>query len=98
MTDDTPTDAASRRHQMFPVLTDAEIARIRRFGTPRRYARGERLYAAGQPVPGMFVLTQGHVAISLRDGLGHVEPFMTYGPVHFLRETSQLSGRHAHVD
>jgi hypothetical protein len=26
---------------MFPLLTDAEIERIRRFGTPRRYAHGE---------------------------------------------------------
>ena len=25
MNDDTPTDVESRRHQMFPVLTDAEV-------------------------------------------------------------------------
>jgi thioredoxin reductase (NADPH) len=33
--DNLPSALASRRHQMFPQLTDAEIARISRFGTPR---------------------------------------------------------------
>ena len=35
--DALPKDVAARRHQMFPVLTDAEIARIARFGEPRHY-------------------------------------------------------------
>ena len=47
--DNVPKALANRQHQMFPQLTDAEIARISRFGTLRRYARGERLFAAGEP-------------------------------------------------
>jgi hypothetical protein len=50
LADDLPSALASRRHQMFPQLTDAEIARISRFGTLRRYARGERLFAAARRV------------------------------------------------
>jgi thioredoxin reductase (NADPH) len=95
---DHPSALASRRHQMFPVLTEAEIARIRRFGGVRRYERGARLFAAGQPSPGMFVVLKGVVAISQRDGLGHVVPIASQGPGHFLAEVSQLSGRHALVD
>src|SRR5271170_4208304 len=96
--DNVPSALASRRHQMFPQLTDAEIARISRFGTLRRYARGERLFAAGAPGPGMFVVLNGAVAISQRDGLGHVMPIVSQGPGQFIAEVSTLSGRHALVD
>lgn len=96
--DNLPGTLASRRHQMFPELTAAEIARIRRFGTLRQYARGERLFAAGEPGPGMFVVLKGAVLISQRDGLGHVAPIATQGPGQFLAEVGQLSGRHALVD
>lgn len=96
--DNLPGTLASRRHQMFPELTAAEIARIRRFGTLRQYARGERLFGAGEPGPGMFVVLKGAVLISQRDGLGHVAPIATQGPGQFLAEVGQLSGRHALVD
>lgn len=96
--DERRSPLASRQHQMFPVLTDAEIARIGRFGTPRRYARGERLFAAGEPGPGMFVVLKGTVVISQRDGLGHIVPLSSRGPGHFIAEVATLSGRHALVD
>ena len=67
-----PRSLAGRSEQMFPRLTDAEIARISRFGTKRHYARGARLFAAGEPAPGMFVILEGSVRMSQRDGLGHV--------------------------
>lgn len=34
-----PTTIATRQHQMFPTLSDAEIARVRPYGLLRRYAR-----------------------------------------------------------
>ncbi len=89
---------ASRHHQMFPQLTDAEIARIGRFGTSRRYGRGERLFAAGEPAPGMFVVLKGTVVISQRDGLGRAVPLGSRGPGQFIAEVATLSGRHALVD
>src|SRR6185295_10046775 len=87
-----PAALAGRREQMFPQLPDADIARIRRFGEVRRYTRGERLFAAGEPAAGMFVVLKGTVAVSLRDGLGRVVPIAKEGPGHFLAEVSQLSG------
>ena len=98
MSDAPPAGVMARRHQMFPELTDAEIARIRRFGTPRRYARGERLITAGEPGPGMFVVLRGRVTLSQRDGLGHVVPLVTHGHGQFLGEVGTLSGRAALVD
>jgi thioredoxin reductase (NADPH) len=86
-----PPALAGRRDQMFPQLTDADIARIHRFGEVRRYKRGERLFAAGEPGP-MFVVLKGTVAVTLRDGLGRVVPFSKQGPGQFLAEVSQLSG------
>jgi thioredoxin reductase (NADPH) len=89
---------ANRRHQMFPVLSPQEIDRIRRFGEVLHYQRGDRLFAAGQPGPGMFVVLSGVVAITQRDGMGHVVPIVRQGPGEFLAEVGQLSGRVALVD
>ena len=90
--------AFPRLEQTFPNLTDAEIARMRRFGELRSYRDGERLFETGKPGPGMFVVLSGHVAITQRDGLGHVSPIIDQGPGQFLAEVGQLSGRVALVD
>jgi thioredoxin reductase (NADPH) len=87
-----------RLEQTFPSLTLAEIARMRRFGELRSYHHGERLFETGKPGPGMFVLLSGHVAITERDGLGHVRPVIDQGAGQFLAEIGQLSGRVALVD
>src|SRR5947208_8144951 len=87
-----------RVEQTFPALTLQEIARMRRFGEVRSYKDGERLFETGKPGPGMFVILSGHVAISQRDGLGHVTPVIDQGSGQFLAEIGQLSGRIALVD
>jgi thioredoxin reductase (NADPH) len=88
----------ARPEQTFPELTALEIARMRRFGEIRKYSNGERLFETGKPGPGMFVVLSGHVAITQRDGLGHVTPVIDQGPGQFLAEIGQLSGRVALVD
>src|SRR5258708_512944 len=90
--------AFPRLEQTFPELTSQEIARMRRFGEIRTYKDGEMLFEAGKPGPGMFVVLAGHVAITQRDGLGHVTPVIDQGPGQFLAELGQLSGRIALVD
>ncbi len=87
-----------RYEQTFPELTPQEIDRMRRFGEIRTYKDGERLFETGKPGPGMFVVLSGHVAITQRDGLGHVTPVIDQGPGQFLAEVGQLSGRVALVD
>src|SRR6202163_4934139 len=90
--------AFPRHEQTFPALTPPEIARMRRFGEIVTYKHGERLFETGKPGPGMFVVLSGHVAITQRDGLGHVTPVIDQGPGQFLAEIGQLSGRVALVD
>jgi thioredoxin reductase (NADPH) len=87
-----------RFEQTFPKLTPQEIDRMRRFGEIRTYKDGELLFETGKPGHGMFVILSGHVAITQRDGLGHVSPVIDQGPGQFLAEIGQLSGRVALVD
>lgn len=90
--------AFPRHEQTFPTLTPQEIARMRRFGNIVSYKHGERLFETGKPGPGMFIVLSGHVAITQRDGLGHVTPVIDQGVGQFLAEIGQLSGRVALVD
>jgi thioredoxin reductase (NADPH) len=93
MADSAPSELLTRRHQMFPVLADAEIARIRRFGSLERHAAGDVLVAAGQASPGMYIVLAGVVAISQRDGLGRVVPIVRHGRGQFVAEVASLSGQ-----
>jgi thioredoxin reductase (NADPH) len=92
---------------MFPVLSDAEIDRVRRFGEVRRFSAGEFLFEAGEAVPGMYVILSGRIAIVPRDGLGQAVPVAAFAqlieaPVEdmtevvageVIAEIGQLSGR-----
>ena len=98
---------ASRFHQMFPVLSETEIDRVRRFGKVRRFSAGELLFQVGETVPGMYVVLAGRVAIAPRDGLGQALPVATFAqmigapleemtevvPGEVIGEIGQLSGR-----
>ncbi len=101
------TALTSRFQQMFPVLSQAEIDRVRRFGEVRRFAAGEHLFQAGEAVSGMYVILSGRIAIVPRDGLGQVVPVAAFAqligapveemmevvPGEVIAEIGQLSGR-----
>ena len=103
------TNAAltSRFHQMFPVLSAAEIDRVRRFGEVRRFLAGALLFHAGEAIPGMYVILSGRIAIEPRDGLGQAVPVAAFAqligapveemtevvPGEVIAEIGQLSGR-----
>jgi len=84
---------ASRRDQMFPVLTDADIERMRRFGEARTYAAGDHIVTAGTVSPGVILILSGKVDITQAGGIGRAEPIITYGPGNFVGELAQLSSR-----
>jgi thioredoxin reductase (NADPH) len=88
----------TRREQMFPTLTAAEIDRLRRFGQLRSYAAGEALVKAGEVGHGQIVILAGEVAVTRQHALGQREPIVTHGPGNFFGELSQLSGRPSFVD
>src|SRR5256712_10720129 len=85
----------ARRAQMFPILADEEIARLRRFGAARRYADGERLFETGKTSPGMFVVLSGMLRLTGRDGHGHDLLIAELSAGGFSGEIGQLSGRRA---
>ncbi|MFS8980753.1 FAD-dependent oxidoreductase [Cupriavidus necator] len=88
-----------RYHQMFPVLAEAEIARVRRFGTLRHFAAGDHLYRAGSLCPGVFLLLSGKVQISGRDGLRDDRTIHVYAKRgEFTSDVTQLSNKPAVVD
>jgi thioredoxin reductase (NADPH) len=88
----------TRREEMFPTFTPAEIDRLRRFGTVRHYRAGEPLYVTGEVSPGMFVIISGSVAVTRREGLGRVVPIVEEGPGQFLAEVGTLSRYPSLVD
>ena len=88
----------ARFEQTYPTFTAAEIAMIERFGEKRRYSDRERIAETGKPSPGMIVILSGQIAITQRDGFGHVSPIIDFGPGNFLGEIGQLSGRVSFVD
>jgi thioredoxin reductase (NADPH) len=87
-----------RYQETFPELTAQEIDRLRRYGSLRKYSDGEKLFEAGKISPGMFVVLKGVVAVTERDGLGHVTPIVEQGQGHFTAEVGQLSKRAAITD
>jgi thioredoxin reductase (NADPH) len=87
-----------RHQETFPELTKQEMDRLRRYGSIRKYSDGEKLFEAGKVSPGMVVVLKGQVALSQRDGLGHVTPIVEQGEGQFLADVGQLSTRAALVD
>ena len=90
--------AETRRHQMFPVLTAAEMQRLGRFGEHKRYRSGDLLVQSGRRSPCMLVLISGRVTVLRHDGLGHISPIVELGPGGFVAEIAELSGQPALVD
>jgi thioredoxin reductase (NADPH) len=83
---------------MWPVLTAAEIARIQRFGRPVGFRRGERLFAAGEASPGLFLVLKGSIAVVRRDGLGASTTLVHHAAGQFSGEVAQLAGGRSFVD
>lgn len=92
------TSFSSRQHQAFPGLSADQIERIMPRGKRGRWADGELLFEAGLPAPGLFVVLDGEVAVTRRDGLGNDLPVVVQGVGQFLAEVGQLSGKPALVD
>ncbi|MGQ0661851.1 FAD-dependent oxidoreductase [Sphingosinicella sp.] len=98
MAEPTQTIIATRGAQMFPTLTCAEVARLRRFGETRAFEAGEILARTGDTGHGLTLFLSGEVEISQRDGGGTKRPIVTHGPGSFMGELAQLSGGPSFID
>jgi thioredoxin reductase (NADPH) len=91
-------DLATRRHQIYPVLSEDDIRRVRRFATLRSWPDGATLFRACVDSPGMVVVLSGRLLCSRTDAFGKRVEIVEYGPGQFSGEVAQLSGRPPLVD
>jgi thioredoxin reductase (NADPH) len=98
LTDARQDIVATRGAQMFPRLTDAELARLAKFGEPRSYRAGEMVARVGHVPPGLQLILSGKLEITQHDGGGQRAPIVTHERGSFTGELAQLSGRPSLVD
>src|SRR5437762_9139867 len=98
MTDNRQDVFATRGAQMFPRLTDEELARLGRFGEPRSYRAGEVVARVGQVPPGAELILAARLAVTQHAGGGQRAPIIVHERGDFTGELAQLSGRPSLVD
>jgi thioredoxin reductase (NADPH) len=84
--------ALDPRIQAFPVLTPAQVDRIRLTGKVRQVVKGEILFEPGDTIVPFFVLLSGSMEI-VQPGLSGELPVATHGPGEFTGEMTMISGR-----
>jgi thioredoxin reductase (NADPH) len=89
---------ARRGDQMFPHLSDDELARLARFGEPRSYRPGETVAHVGQSGVGLTLILSGEVEISQHNNGAAGTHIVTHKRGSFMGELAQLSGRPSLVD
>ena len=83
---------------MFPVMTQADIDRLRHLGEERSFQAGERIIKAGEVAPGLIVILSGIVEVTQGCGPDQRETIVTHHAGQFVGELAQLSARPALVD
>ena len=78
--------------QTFPVLTAAQISRLRSVASLRQVEQGETLFRPGDTGIPMFVVLSGNMEI-VQPRLSAEQPITTHGPGHFTGEISMISGQ-----
>ncbi|HKU41677.1 MAG TPA: FAD-dependent oxidoreductase, partial [Polyangiales bacterium] len=87
-----PDTYLERSAQLFPRLSEPQLARVARIARRRAVATGELLIEAGSSSPPFFVVLSGAVEI-LRFGALGTERIALHGPGQFTGEMTMLSGR-----
>src|SRR6266700_442459 len=87
-------NAPDRQAEAFPVLTPAQIARIRPHANVRSVQAGEVLFEPGKLGMSCFVVFSGKLDIAMA-GLSGEQVFVTYGPGQFSGEVVLISGARA---
>ena len=89
--------AETRREQIYPVLTAAQIESIRRFASaePREFVPGEIVHRVGEKLAPAWLVLRGAIEIELRDALGRESGELHLGVGQFTAEMGALSGRGA---
>jgi len=87
---------ATRGAQMFPRLTDEELARLARFGKPVAYPANTMIARPGEVGPGLLLVMSGSAEVIQQ---GHPPThIVTHERGNFMGELAQLSGRPSLVE
>lgn len=89
-------DLASRRAQMFPVLTDTDAARAAAFGVERTFPAGAIVWEQGDEHVPFFVVLEGELEV-VHPRAGGEDLITVHGPKEFTGEVSLLTDRRALV-
>jgi len=84
-----------RKSQLFPTLTPRQLEFAVRFasGPVRRFEAGEKVFDVGDRNAGVWLVAEGGIIATRRDGLGRELLFATCGPGQFSGEVSELGGQ-----
>ena len=93
-----PSNLETRRDQIFPTLTAAEIQRLRRYGSVHSYAVGAPLVKAGSPFSGLRVVLSGAARVQLHDEHLSERELVEHRAGSLVGELGGLSGTGALVD
>jgi thioredoxin reductase (NADPH) len=87
----------TRREQIFPVLSAAQVEAIKRFasGEARTFAPGETVQRLGEHAAPAWLVLRGSIEMTLRDALGNESPLTPCGPGQFTGEVGSLAGKRA---
>jgi thioredoxin reductase (NADPH) len=81
-----------RKAQVFPTLTPVQLQFALRFASSpaKRFAPGEKVFGVGDRHAGVWLIVEGGIIATRRDGLGRESIFATCGPGQFSGEVSEL--------
>jgi thioredoxin reductase (NADPH) len=84
-----------RKAQLFPTLTPRQRAFAIRFASAsaKRFEAGEKVFDVGDRNAGVWLIAEGGIVASRRDGLGREELFAACGPGQFSGEIGELGGQ-----
>ncbi|MFM0075965.1 FAD-dependent oxidoreductase [Paraburkholderia sediminicola] len=93
-----PASLGAPSDHLYPRFSEADIDRMRRFGTLEHWNAGDVMFRTGQPGLGMRVLLSGQARLTRRDGLGRSQVIAELSAGQFLGEVAQLTGKPALAD
>src|SRR5579864_1108097 len=91
-----PENTEQQIDEMFPALTDAQIARLSAFGEQKRFGAGEIVFDQGDASRGVFVVLEGSIEV-VNVTKDHEGTLRVLQRGEFTGEVNQLSGRRSLV-
>ena len=89
-------ELAGRHAQMFPVLSDAQVARVRKFATEKTFDEGQLVWEQGDYGIPFYVVLEGEMAITHPRG-AEEDPITVHRKNQFTGEVDLLNDRRSIV-